>query len=47
MRINIIHITLLYLLNYCIRRFHEILYELIDLTKAKTKAKAKKKAKAK
>ena len=37
MRINIKHITLLYLFNYCIYCFYDILYALIDLTKTKTK----------
>ena len=35
------HITLLYLFNYCIYRFYEILYALINLTKAKTQTKTK------
>ena len=37
MRIDIKHITLLYLFNYYIYCFHEILYTLINLTKARTK----------
>ena len=41
MRINIKYITLLYLFNHCIYRFHKILYTLIDLTKAKVEKKTK------
>ena len=41
MRIKIKHITLLYLFNYYIYRFHELLYSLINLTKKKTKTKTK------
>ena len=46
MRIDIKYITLLYLFNHCIYRFHK-LYALIDLIKIKTKTKAKAKTKKK
>ena len=41
MRIEIKHITLLYLFNHCIHRSHELLYALIDLAKIKAKTKTK------
>ena len=47
MCIDIKYIILLYLFNYCIYRFYEILYALINLTKIKTKTKTKTKAKTK
>ena len=46
-RIKIKHIILLYLFNYCIYRFHKLLYALINLTKIKTKTKTKAKKKTK